>query len=107
MSDHTPTPWMWAWRDDEDAPASIFSMKREGHAYAVAMCPRYQTPDKWVEDAKFILSAVNNHDALLMALEHVTELLVDTWGDPMAYDPEKEVAVVSARALLAELKGAR
>jgi hypothetical protein len=61
---HTQTPWMWAWRNDESAPASIFSMVREGHAYAVAMCPRYQKPEQWVADAKFILEAINNHENL-------------------------------------------
>lgn len=69
--DHTPTPWMWAWRDDETAPASIFSMVKEGHAYAVAMCPRYQTPERWVEDAKLIVRSVNAVPALIKALEEI------------------------------------
>ena len=73
MTEHTQTPWMWAWRYDETAPASIFSMVREGHAYAVAMCPRYQKPEQWVADAKFVLKAVNSHDALVEALLRARE----------------------------------
>lgn len=34
------------------------------------------------------------------ALEHVTELLVGTWATAMQCDPEREVAVVHARATL-------
>ena len=34
------------------------------------------------------------------ALEHVTELLVDTWHTAMDGDPEKEAAVADARAEL-------
>jgi hypothetical protein len=37
-------------------------------------------------------------------LEHVTELLVDTWHTAMDGEPEKEAAVVDARALLEALK---
>ena len=34
------------------------------------------------------------------ALEHVTELLVDTWGHQTMSDPEKETAVLEARRIL-------
>lgn len=37
-------------------------------------------------------------------LEHVTELLVDTWHTAMDGEPEKEAAVVDARAALEALK---
>lgn len=43
---------------------------------------------------------------LLEALEHTTELLVDTWHTAMDSDPEREVAVADARALLKSLRGA-
>lgn len=35
------------------------------------------------------------------ALEHVTELLVDTWATAMEGDPEKQAAVYDARVILA------
>lgn len=38
--------------------------------------------------------------ALREGLEHTTELLVDTWSTAMGGDPERELAVVRARALL-------
>lgn len=44
--------------------------------------------------------ALRQHHALVDALEHVTELLVDTWADAMDGDPEKEIAVADARTLL-------
>jgi len=37
---------------------------------------------------------------LFRALEHVTELLVDTWATAMPGDPEKEIAVIKARAAM-------
>jgi hypothetical protein len=41
-------------------------------------------------------------ERLREAMEHVTELLVDTWHTAMEGDPEKEAAVVDARAALGE-----
>lgn len=91
----TERPWMWAWRDDEDAPASIFSMVREGHAYAVAMCPRYQKPARWVADAVLIVEAVNSYDALrarVAELEGLGRFLVHRLEefDPGDEEPERE-----------------
>lgn len=41
--------------------------------------------------------------ALIEALEHATELLVDTWNTAMEGDPEREVAVADARAVLTSI----
>lgn len=47
------------------------------------------------------LAAIVKRDAQMFeALEHVTELLVDTWAYEMDDDPETLMAVQDARALL-------
>lgn len=76
MVEHTPTPWMWAWRDDDLAPASILA-RVDGSGLAIAMCPRYQTAEQWVEDAKLIVLAVNSHKALVEALKAVVDQVND------------------------------
>jgi hypothetical protein len=48
----------WGWRDDKDAPGSLFHEPRHGHAYALAMCPRYGKDD-WEKNAKALAAAVN------------------------------------------------
>lgn len=65
MSEHTPGPWKWHWRrDDDDAPASVYAEPREGHAYAVAMMPRYQKREQWTADAALIAAAPDMMEAL-------------------------------------------
>src|SRR5690606_23678133 len=66
-----------------------------------------QTPETFEEVA---ISAWNRRtppaavpDGWRDALEHVTELLVDTWHHQMDGDPEEQIAVKDARALLATL----
>jgi hypothetical protein len=56
MIEHTPAPWKWHWRNDI-AAGSVFSEPHEGHAYAVAMCPRYQSREQWAADASLIAAA--------------------------------------------------
>lgn len=64
-SKHTPGPWKWHWRpEDKDAPGSVFAEPYEGHAYAVAMMPRYQTKEQWEADARLISAAPDLLDAL-------------------------------------------
>jgi len=54
----TPAPWRWHWRsEDEATPGSVFAEPHEGHAYAVAMMPRYQTKEQWEADARLIAAA--------------------------------------------------
>jgi len=63
----TPGEWKWAWRkDDEYTPGSVFSEVNRGHAYAVAMCPRYGK-STFAKDAPFIAAA--NPATLLRLLE--------------------------------------
>lgn len=45
------------------------------------------------------------NEALRDVLEHVTELLVDTWNTNMEGDPERQMAVRDARAALAQGQG--
>lgn len=46
----------WGWRPgDKEAPGSIFAMPREGHAYAMAMCPRYGR-EQFPIDAEYFVS---------------------------------------------------
>jgi hypothetical protein len=54
----TPGPWKWHWRsENKEASGSVFAEPRIGHAYAVAMCPRYQTQGQWSADARLIAAA--------------------------------------------------
>lgn len=49
----------WGWRpDDKEAPGSVYSERMDGHAYAVAMCPRYGKDD-FKTTAPAIVAAVN------------------------------------------------
>lgn len=75
MSGHTPGPWEWGWRkDDEINPGSVVSMHRPSMPISVAMCPRYRGPDhdmRWDADARLIAAAPD----LLAALESVRGLV--------------------------------
>jgi sugar phosphate isomerase/epimerase len=65
-----------------------------------------------LHDALATITEENRHDEVRVSpptdevsrlrevLEHITELLVDTWHTAMDGDPEKEAAVVDARAEL-------
>lgn len=56
----TPGPYKWHWRSEDGiATGSVFSEKTTGHAYAVAVCPRYQTRKQWEKDAPLIAEAFN------------------------------------------------
>ncbi len=69
----TPGQWAWHWRKgDEDAPGSIFSEPYFGHAYAVAMCPRYGK-DKFSADADLIVDAVNHQPVLIDEIRRLRE----------------------------------
>lgn len=80
---HTPTPWQWYWREEEQHPnCGIFSEQYPGHAYAVARCPHYQKRERWEADAILIVEAANSYvenkrkleafDAVLEALRGLT-----------------------------------
>lgn len=61
----TKGPWRWDWRPgDDSAPGSVYAEPFEGHAYAVAMMPRYQTKQQWEADAQLIAAAPEMYDAI-------------------------------------------
>jgi hypothetical protein len=109
---HTQTPWKWHPKSKDQAhTGSVYAEHLEGHAYAVAMMPRYQTDERWAADATLIVRAVNNHDKLVKALEHVLNCANAAVGAD-ASDPDAseafdmwEDARRKARALLAEVRG--
>jgi hypothetical protein len=67
--------WKWGWRDDKDAPGSIYADKCDGHAYAVAMCPRYGRED-FQGNAELVVYLVNNaaHIARLLRAYEAVEV---------------------------------
>jgi hypothetical protein len=75
----TKGEWRWAWReDDELAPGSVYAVPREGHAYAVVMCPRYGT-ESFAKDAAHI-AAFNPQVAikLIAAVRAANQLVSET-----------------------------
>lgn len=92
MGKHTLGPWHWHWRyEDGVANGSVYAMPREGHAYAVAMCPRYQTREQWEADAALIAAAPE----MLAALKAVVEFYSYAEFGPIA----------QARAVIAKAEG--
>lgn len=105
---HTPLPWKWHWRsEDEIATGSIFAEPREGHAYAVAMTPRYQTKERWEADAALIAHAVNSHAVMLDTLKMIAAGLADTGSTPGQHMTKitKMEACVIAHAAIAKAEG--
>lgn len=76
MSNIQPTQglWKWHWRfENGEANGSVYAEPREGHAYAVAICPRYQTKEQWEADAPVIAAAKE----MLAALKTAAEIFDD------------------------------
>ena len=74
----------WGWRDDPDAPGLIFHEPGPGHAYAVAMCPRYGK-DRWDLDAEAIVAAVNylrKHGEAIAELVEAAKEVVEDRDEP-------------------------
>ncbi len=46
----TPGPWSWGFRNDADAPGSVFVLPQ---GTAIAMCPRYGAK-QWKKDGAYI-----------------------------------------------------
>lgn len=75
-------PWQWHPRSAKAAhEGSIYRMERPGHAYAIAMQPRYVENKQFSADAAFIVHAVNSHAALMNALYMARGQLVTLGGD--------------------------
>ncbi len=86
MVDHTELPWKWHSRVEEDLQTgSVYAEPRRGHAYSVAVAPKYQETERWKADATLIVKAVNNHEALVKALEF--------YANPHRYDGPNRQAI--------------
>jgi hypothetical protein len=98
MSEHTPTPW----RNDQKPDALIVCDAEGG---SIADCA---PPGPWMShkvalaNAAFIVKAVNNHDALVKALDGMVNMYADlvNSGDAGFWDPEKVDEVIAARDAL-------
>jgi hypothetical protein len=75
VNGHTELPWKWHPKSaDQSHNGSVYSERREGHAYAVAMQPQYVTDEQWKADAQLIVTTVNTYPAvegLVKALEAI------------------------------------
>jgi hypothetical protein len=82
---HAPLPW----KTSEDVMG------------IVAPCGEVDEKDIWSSDAKFIVRAVNSHDALVEALENLLAWTEHICSNRGFDSPE----VVEARAALAKARG--
>lgn len=101
---HTLGPWRWYWRIENDEPnCGVFAEPREGHAYSVARCPRYQTPEQWKADAQLIAAAPE----MLEALRKADALLATVLPTIDGYVPHQGLATIhdKVRAAIAKAEG--
>ena len=105
MTNHTPTPWVCGPEYEDGNPTYIH---KDGHA--IADCSMgYGVEDD--ANAAFIVKAVNNHDALVQALQ----ALVDNVNDyervnnlsPNPPRTECWDTVAHAKRVLADVSGSR
>ena len=62
--------WVSYWRvTDEKPDCGIFAEPREGQAYSVCRCPRYQKKKQWQDDSELIAFLHNNADAIAGLVE--------------------------------------
>lgn len=95
MTQHTSLPWKWHPASKDQAHiGAIYSEPREGHAYAIAMQPRYQSDAGWRADATLIVQCINAYPDLVAFAEYVLEM------DPTSDAP----LFAKARAVLAKAK---
>lgn len=82
---HTAGPWKWHPKSgDQEHNGSIYSEPRIGHAYAIAMQPRYVTDEQWAADARLIAAApetAKQRDDLLEALKQIRLWLAEEGCD--------------------------
>jgi hypothetical protein len=91
-------PWKWHPKSaDQEHNGSIYAEPREGHAYAIAMQPRYVSDKQWAADAPLIVTAVNSFAAaeqMAVALEAAQVAIRElrTNGAPTSFWDDIEVA---------------
>lgn len=85
---HTPLPWKWH-KDYPDHSGTIYAEPKEGHAYAIAIKPRYETTERWKSNAALIVRSVNAVPALVKALEEteksfevIRQMLIGNLNEP-------------------------
>lgn len=102
MVEHTPTPWAyrplkhddWGWIRDADG--SLAATARDGRVMSERFDEfRAAKKDPYAANAAFIVKAVNNHEALVKALEEIA----GTRDDPSS------IPISVARAVLARVGG--
>ncbi len=82
MTQPSETPWTWHPTSiDQAHTGSVYRMERPGHAYAIAMQPRYVSNEQWAADAALIVKAVNSHDCLV---DLVRTLIQNDPAEPIA-----------------------
>lgn len=89
MSEHTPTPWNWIVHDYSMASLGAGDSPGLGDPLVLCVapcdaCAKRAEPREWQwgrchtpseADADFIVKAVNSHDALVKALEEISDPL--------------------------------
>ena len=93
---HTPEPWKWYWRTDDEgnADCGIYSEVREGLAYSVCRAPRYQTREKWETDSRRITACVNACAGL--TTEALERELADERGFVRAFQRQRDELVAAS-----------
>lgn len=100
---HTPGPWQWYWRVDDDlkADCGVFSERLRGQAYSVARCPQFQGQTQWEADASLIAAAPD----LLEFAEQVDRLLSSAKELGLHLDIDKQHIHAQALAVIKKARG--
>lgn len=103
MSPHTPTPWKVI--SEHPGQYTILPAKsaKFPDAWTIAYIRDFQKEDE--ANAAFIIRAVNNHTALVAALESLLGPLPDKWGYRAASNAMDDEKRTKARAALAAAQG--
>jgi len=101
----TKGPWKWHWRHEDGlASGSVYSELRAGLAYAVAICPKYQTREQWEADAPILSAAPEMYDALKAHDIYMSDQFADG-PDSRALHPDASANWKRVRAALTKAEG--